>query len=200
MAPRKKINYVNNPEFLREIIKYKAKIKEHKELGLEPPRMTNYLGECISQIANRLAYRPNFINYTYREDMIYDGLENAIMAFNNFDPEKYQNPFAYFTQVIWFAFLRRIEKEQKQTYVKYKMQQNSMLYNESFTQSGTSLDKESGSFIEINNDHVAIFIEKYEAKLAAKKLKKNEKLADVVKFIEAEPEETLAEQEVSANE
>ena len=83
--------------------------------------VTEYIGECFLKIANHLSYRPNFINYTYRDDMISDGIENCLQYMDNFDPEKSNNPFAYFTQIIYYAFIRRIQKEKKQQEVKQKM-------------------------------------------------------------------------------
>ena len=82
------------------------------------PPVTNYIGECFLKIATHLSYRPNFINYTYRDEMISDGIENCLQYVKNFNPEKSSNPFAYFTQIIYYAFLRRIQKEKKQTHVK----------------------------------------------------------------------------------
>ena len=96
-----------------------------EEEGKKRPQVTNYIGECYLKIANHLSYRPNFINYTYRDDMISDGIENCLQYMDNFDPEKSKNPFAYFTQIIYYAFLRRIAKEKKQTHVKNKMIENS---------------------------------------------------------------------------
>jgi len=115
------VNYVNNPDFLRAIKEYKVKAKEYKDAGKDKPQISEYIGKCILLIANRLSYKPNFINYTYREEMISDGIENCLMYFDNFDPAKSSNPFAYFTQIIWYAFIRRIQKEKKQTLIKGKI-------------------------------------------------------------------------------
>lgn len=114
-------HYVNNPDFLAAIREYKQKVKEAVEAGREKPQVSNYIGECILKIANHLSYKPNFINYTYREEMISDGIENCIMYIDNFDSDKYTNPFAYFTQIIYYAFIRRIQKEKKQTLIKGKI-------------------------------------------------------------------------------
>jgi hypothetical protein len=110
-----KKNYINNPDFLQALVDY----KEKKRVNPDEP-IPNYIGECFMKIAEGLSHKPNFINYTYRDEMIGDGIENCLMYFENFDPERSKNPFAYFTQIIYFAFLRRIAKEKKQTYVKYK--------------------------------------------------------------------------------
>jgi len=101
------------------MVEYKKIVNEAKEAGKQNPRIPNYVGECIMKIATHLAYRPNFANYTFREEMISDGIENCLLYINNFNPDKYQNPFAYFTQIIYFAFIRRIQKEKKHLYTKY---------------------------------------------------------------------------------
>lgn len=117
----KPTHYVNNAEFLQAIIDYKKACQEAEECGDEKPVIPNYLGECILKIARKLSNRPNFINYSYKDDMILDGIENSIQYFDNFNPEKSNNPFAYFTQIIYYAFLRRIDKEKKQAYIRGKM-------------------------------------------------------------------------------
>ena len=100
------------------MIEWNNRCKEAKKNGKPTPQVTNYIGECFLKIANHLSYRPNFINYTYREEMISDGIENCLQYVHNFNPEKSDNPFAYFTQIIYYAFLRRIQKEKKQAHVK----------------------------------------------------------------------------------
>jgi hypothetical protein len=110
----KNAHYIDNKEFLRAISEYREKVLAAKESGDDKPRVTNYLGECMVKIANHLAYKSNFVNYTFRDEMILDGIENCITYIDNFDPEKSKNPFAYFTQITYYAFLRRIQKEKKQ--------------------------------------------------------------------------------------
>ena len=120
--PRKKSeNYVNNKELLEALIVYRAKVAHAKENDLPKPRITNYLGSCFLKIATHLSYKPNFVNYMFRDDMISDGIENCVQYIHNFDPEKSRNPFAYFTQIIHYAFLRRIQKEKKQLDIKNKI-------------------------------------------------------------------------------
>jgi hypothetical protein len=114
-------HYVDNKQFLAAIKEYKAAVLEAEESGSPKPRVSNYIGECILKIATHLSYKPNFINYTYKDDMILDGIENCIQYIDNFDPAKSSNPFAYFTQIIYFAFLRRISNEKKQSYIKNKL-------------------------------------------------------------------------------
>ena len=114
-------HYVNNKEFLQAIIDWKEKVKDAESAGEDIPPVTDYIGECFMKIAQHLSYRPNFINYSYKEEMIGDGIENCLQYVNNFNPEKSKNPFSYFTQIIYYAFIRRIQKEKKQTHVKNKL-------------------------------------------------------------------------------
>ena len=114
-------HYVNNKEFLAALIK----LREDREIaeirGNEKPRIPRYIGECFLKIVTHLSFKPNFVNYMFKEDMISDGIENCVQYIHNFNPEKSQNPFAYFTQIIHYAFLRRIQKEKKQLEIKNKI-------------------------------------------------------------------------------
>jgi|TARA_B100001964_G_C14082721_1_gene531093 hypothetical protein len=120
----KNVHYVDNKKFLSAMIEFKELYNIAEKNKEEYPPVSNYIGECFLKIATHLSYRPNFINYTYRDDMISDGIENCLQYVHNFNPEKSNNPFAYFTQIIYYAFLRRIAKEKKQTHVKNKIIQN----------------------------------------------------------------------------
>ena len=114
-------HYVDNKQFFEEMKKWKVVVNEAEELGDPKPPVTDYIGDCFLKIAEHLSYRPNFINYPYREEMVGDGIENCLMYASNFDPEKSKNPFSYFTQIIYYAFLRRIQKEKKQLDIKTKI-------------------------------------------------------------------------------
>ena len=114
-------HYVNNKEFLEALVVFKAKCSAAKEAGEPRPQLSNYIGECFLKIATHLSYKPNFVNYMFREDMICDGIENCVQYIENFNPEKSKNPFAYFTQIIYYAFLRRIQKEKRQLEIKNKI-------------------------------------------------------------------------------
>jgi len=177
MATKKK-QYVNNADFLKALIDYKSKCKEAKKNKQPPPAIPNYIGECFMKIAEGLSHKPNFINYTYRDEMISDGIENCLMYFDNFNPDKSKNPFAYFTQIIYFAFLRRIGKEKKQTYVKYKATEMIGILDEF-----EMLEFEDGTTKQFElYDNIGEFIENYEeakeAKKAVKKPKGIEKFLD----------------------
>ena len=114
-------HYVNNKEFTLAVAEFNESVKLAEEKGKTPPRMTEYIGECIYKIATRLSTRPNFINYTYRDEMICDAIENCIQYIGNFNREKSDNAFAYITQICYYAFLRRIQKEKKQLDIKTKI-------------------------------------------------------------------------------
>ena len=118
---KKPEHYVNNKEFLQAMIFYKRSVNKAIKTKVTKPPVPDYIGECFLKIANHLSYRPNFINYTYRDDMISDGIENCLQYLNNFNPRKSNNPFAYFTQIIYYAFVRRIQKEKKQVTIKHRM-------------------------------------------------------------------------------
>jgi hypothetical protein len=135
MPKRKSEHYVNNKDFLEALVIYKKKVAEANEKGLPTPRITNYLGDCFLKIATHLSYKPNFVNYMFREDMISDGIENCVQYIKNFNPEKSSNPFAYFTQIIHYAFLRRIQKEKRQMEIRSKIIERSG-YDVVFTSDG----------------------------------------------------------------
>ena len=117
----KKEHYVNNKDFLEAMTAYKKEVDKAKRQKKDKPLVSYYIGSCFLKIANHLSYRPNFINYTFRDDMISDGIENCLQYLDNFNPEKSNNPFAYFTQIIYYAFIRRIQKEKKQVTIKQKL-------------------------------------------------------------------------------
>ena len=118
---KKSAHYIDNSEFLEVMKEYHALVVEAQEKGELRPIIPDYVGECFMKIAQRLSFRPNFINYAFREDMISDGIENCLQYVENFNPEKSKNPFAYFTQIIYYAFIRRIQKEKKQTHIRNEM-------------------------------------------------------------------------------
>jgi hypothetical protein len=176
MAKQK--HYINNADFLKALVDFKEATKEAEKNGSPLPAIPNYIGECFMKIAEGLSHKPNFINYTYRDEMMSDGIENCLQYFNNFDPAKSKNPFAYFTQVIYFAFLRRISKEKKQTYVKYKATEQMGILDEH-----EMMEYEDGTTVQFElYDNIAEFIETYEGTKKAKKDAANKKKG-VEKFL-----------------
>ena len=114
-------HYVDNKKFYEEMVIFKKMVNEARDKGEEDPPSTEYMGKCFLDIANGLSFRLNFINYTYKEEMISDGIENCLQYCSNFNPDASTNPFSYFTQIIYYAFVRRIEREKKQSYIRSKL-------------------------------------------------------------------------------
>ena len=137
MATRQK-HYINNADFLAALVDYQDRVKKAKKNKTEPPPIPNYIGECFMKIAEGLSHKPNFINYTYRDEMMSDGIENCLMYFGNFDPTKSKNPFAYFTQICkngyakeWKKIHRKtgLEKEDKLEFISLGMSGDSSIYS-----------------------------------------------------------------------
>ena len=139
-------HYVNNKEFLAAIIAYKEEVALAETRGEPKPRITNYLGECFLKIATHLSYKPNFVNYMFKDNMICDGIENCVRYIHNFNPEKSKNPFAYFTQIIYYAFLRRISQEKKQLEIK-----NKILEKTDFDEVFDANDLDMGNYSDYNS-------------------------------------------------
>lgn len=189
ITKKKPIHYVNNKEFYQAMLEYKRKCNEAIEAGLEQPRITNYIGDCLYKIANKLSFSHNFINYSYREDMISDGLEQCIANIKSFNPELYNNPFAYFTQICYHAFVQRIQKEKKQQYIKYKSLERAIISNDQHSFQDED-DQNIGSGGSSGYNEAAIHvISSYEDAMKKKKdAVKIKKQKDLEKFIEEENE------------
>tara|TARA_R100001443_G_scaffold48278_2_gene60674 strand:+ start:1091 stop:1567 length:477 start_codon:yes stop_codon:yes gene_type:complete len=144
--PKKSEHYVNNKDFLAALEQYAIDVARAKERGNPKPQIPRYIGECFLKIANHLSYKPNFVNYMFKDDMICDGIENCVRYIHNFNPEKSKNPFAYFTQIIYYAFLRRIQQEKKQLEIK-----NKILEKTNFDEVFDSNDLDSTNYSEYNS-------------------------------------------------
>ena len=172
-APKKKKHYVNNVDLFDALVIHKEKVLAAKEAGKESPRIPHYIGEAIMKIATHLAYKPNFSNYTFREEMISDGIENCLLYLNNFDPAKSKNPFAYFTQIIYFAFLRRIQREKRHLYTKYAaIEQANIMGATSENQGGDSKSYDTDiKYGEWSQEQMERFMKDFEDSSIAKKAK-----------------------------
>ena len=150
-AKRKSIHYVNNADFSQAVVDYVTSANEAKNNNRKIPKVTNYIAQCFLRIAEGLSHKSNFIRYTYREEMVMDAVENCLKAINNYDIEAATrtgkpNAFAYFTQITWFAFLRRIAKEKKQQEVKMKYLASSGIENFIMNENGDDVSKQVAEF------------------------------------------------------
>jgi len=179
---KNKPHYVNNKDFFAAMVEYKDNVSLCESQGEPRPAVSTYIGECIMKIAVHLSHKPNFMNYTFKEEMISDGIENCLTYIDNFNPEKSSNPFSYFTQIIYFAFLRRIAKEKKHTYTRYKLTEQMQVMNmTSDNQSHDTFDYTSPTKMnEWTRDHVGNFIEDFEEGNRRKKKNKNTIPVDVL--------------------
>ena len=173
MAKKKSIHYVDNKKFHEEMVAYKTHCADVKNDDPEAliPIIPDYIGDCFMKIAERLSLRPNFVNYAFRDEMISDGIENCVQSAHNFNPEKSSNPFSYFTQIIYYAFIRRIQKEKKQLYIKYKSIHNNSMISDSVT---VSEHDNTGAYnVEVLSEeqkaNIYKFVGDFEAAKASKK-------------------------------
>ena len=140
MARKKSIHYVNNSDFSTAVVSYVEKVEKARKEETDIPKVPDYIAQCFLRIAEGLSHKANFIRYTYREEMVMDAVENCLKAIGNYNLEAATrtgkpNAFAYFTQITWYAFLRRITKEKKQQEIKLKYLTKSGV--ESFVDVGT---------------------------------------------------------------
>jgi hypothetical protein len=154
-------DYVKNDEFLAALIEHRKLVDKAKARKKPVPELSHYIGMCFFKIAEHLSRKPNFMSYTFREDMIGDAVENCVQYVHNFDPEISKNPFAYFTQIIYWAFLRRISKEKKQLYVKYKATEQLGLLQQSNMHDLDSIGQDKGRSFQVY-ENITDFIHSYE--------------------------------------
>lgn len=161
-------HYIDNKLFLKEMIAHRKAVKKAKREGAKKPQLPEYVGKCFMMIAENLSHKPNFLSYSFRDEMISDAIENCVMYADNFDPAKSKNPFAYFTQIVYYAFLRRIQREKKQLYVKYKSTEMIGVTDEM-----GQLDDGDGHSRQFEMyENISVFIENFENSRLAKKNKK----------------------------
>jgi hypothetical protein len=170
----KKTEYINNKEFLNEMIKYRQAVRKAKRNGDPKPKIPDYVAISFMKIAENLSHKQNFLSYSFRDEMVADAIENCVMYVDNFDPSKSSNPFAYFTQIVYYAFIRRIQKEKKQLYCKYKATENMGILDEFELN-----ENEDGTFRQFElYENISQFIETYETAKKEKKIKqKNNQLS-----------------------
>jgi hypothetical protein len=180
-------HYVDNKRLYAEMIAYVQEYKDAVAAGVETPRVSKYIGECVWLIATRLATNRNFVGYTYRDEMIGDAIENCLRYIHNFNHEKSSNPFAYFTQIMYYAFLRRIEKEKKQTYIKYKAMENSAVMNTLVEMAPDDQSHFNAVLLTMDHEKLRAMSERYDTKQTVDK--KPVKKKGIEKFIGDEDEQ-----------
>ena len=189
MPRAKSEHYVDNKKLFAEMKAYLDSVKEAEESGADKPRVPEYIGECLLKISTRLSTKPNFINYTYRDEMISDGIENCINYIGNFNPEKSDNPFAYFTQIIYYAFVRRIQREKKQLYIKHKSLERSLILDQLATQGDSGPDSgDQSAYVNLETPYMIDFVENFERKEEEKKLARKKKKG-LENFVEEDKED-----------
>ena len=152
MARKKSVHYVNNAQFSQAVVDYVGKLEECRKEQISLPKVPDYIAQCFLRIAEGLSHKANFIRYTYREEMVMDAVENCLKAIKNYDIETATrtgtpNAFAYFTQIAWYAFLRRIDKEKKQQDIKLKYMANIDYEDLVDNENSTEQSDEAGQFL-----------------------------------------------------
>jgi hypothetical protein len=172
-----KNHYIDNKLFFTEMVNYKKAVRKAKRLKEAKPKLPEYVGKCFMMIAENLSHKPNFLSYTFRDEMISDAIENCVMYADNFDPTKSKNPFAYFTQIVYYAFLRRIKREKQHLYIKYKSTEIVGVLDEY-----DQLESDDGHNRQFEMyDNIAEFIENFEK---SQKINAKKKKINLEKFIE----------------
>lgn len=171
-------DYVNNKRLYEELKIHFQDVKDAEESGDDKPPIPDYIAECIVDISKNLSYKRNFKNYPFREELVGDGMEEGIRRLYNFNPDKYDNPFAYFTRVIYFAMVRRIQKEKKELYIKLKVTENTLVMGsgaENYTQSDGLAEM---TFLDSDTDYMNEYVQDYEDSMKKRKEKKKQRELD----------------------
>jgi hypothetical protein len=157
---RKSIHYVNNADFSQAVVDYVTEVRQAKQKDQQLPIVPDYIAQCFLRIAEGLSHKSNFIRYTYREEMVMDAVENCLKAIENYNLEAATrtgkpNAFAYFTQITWYAFLRRIAKEKKQQDIKLKYLTKSGIENFIDNELGDEMSQQVvGAFVDTLRDRI----------------------------------------------
>ena len=157
---RASIHYVNNADFSQAVVEYVTTVQEAKKNEKRLPIVPDYIAQCFLRIAEGLSHKSNFIRYTYREEMVMDGVENCLKAIENYNIEAATrtgkpNAFAYFTQIVWYAFLRRIAKEKKQQEIKLKYLTRSGMENFMVNENGDDMSNQvADAFVNTLRDRI----------------------------------------------
>jgi DNA-directed RNA polymerase specialized sigma24 family protein len=172
-------HYVDNKKFYTEMTKYSTAVKLAKEQNKPKPLVNDYIGKSLWDIAEKLSHLPQFQKYKFRDELVSDAVINCLQYIDNFDPEKSTSPFSYFTQISWYAFLRRIEKEKKYLYTKYKSIENTEIFSGTAENTGTEHGTNTIKYSEGARENMTDFVSKFEASIEKKKKKAKKEDMDV---------------------
>lgn len=178
-----KNQYVDNKKLYTAMVKHINAYRAAIEAGEEPPKVSNYIGKCIQDIAQGLSLNRKFIRYSFREDMKSDGIYTCLLYLHNFDPDKYNNPFAYFTQIMFFSFLQRIDKEKKQSYIKYKAMEQAVVMNSTYDMAPDDHMHFQTVLSEMDYDKLKTLADRFENPTGEKKPKQPKKKKGVETFL-----------------
>ena len=183
---RASIHYVNNADFSQAVVDYVSQVQEAKKKQEKLPIVPDYIAQCFLRIAEGLSHKSNFIRYTYREEMVMDAVENCLKAIENYNLEAATrtgkpNAFAYFTQITWYAFLRRIAKEKKQQDIKIKYLTKSGIENFVDNELGDDISNQVvGAFVDTLRDRIekVRYVDNEIKEIVKEERKKRTKTAD----------------------
>lgn len=173
-------HYVDNKLFYQACVEHKQKSIDAEIAGLGKPRLSDYIGSCLVKICTRFSYSKKYCNYPFRQEMVGDAIENCIQYFHNFNSDKYNNPYGYFTKVAYYAFLRRIHEEKTELYTKFKAMLNKSddsLFSHQDVDAEAMFDGVNVDDAIRDNDYMKDFVNKFEAKLRENEQKSRDKRA-----------------------
>lgn len=173
--------YVDNQRFYDEIVKRKAALKEAEEKGLPKPKINDYIGKCLTDIATNFAKRPLYYGRTYKDEMIQDAIVNCVRYFDTFDPERTKNPFSYFSQCCYYSFLATIVNERDQAYTRSQIAKNVNI--DKFTSQEHDNSEIANEYIEYLNSLQKTDYSKYYEK---KPKLKREHINELQKFMDSD--------------
>lgn len=180
-SKRQARNYINNEDFCNALIEYKKVVEECEEKGIKPPPIPDYVGKCWMKIAEGMSRNTKFFRYPFKEEAISDSLLNCARYWRNFNPQKTRNAFAYFSQYVFNAFVRKINLEQKEQYIKYKSTESFLTLDESEMYEEGELSQSPHEIYENMNS----FIRKFEERERERDFKRKQKLREKIKSSES---------------
>lgn len=188
-------HYVSNADLYEEFVKWHEKIKEANEKGLPEPPIPNTIGLAFLQIATNLVKKHNWLgNQKWHEEMVGNAIEDSVRYARTFDINRTKNPFSFFTQTCYYAFLRTIYKEKRNDYVKHKSMLNAIMSNsEHMEQLDDDIEIET---LDYNQENIEKFIQDFEKKHFGSELALDETAGNAGKRRHIKAPKVVAEQPI----